>query len=124
MAFATDPPFCIAYPLRFAETDNPSQMTFRHQHNHPVSFTGDCLIVRQLLARDCPECEYVMDRCHGCLLMLRGTQFPPDLFPQIVMPRNHATPYRDPKIGEDAPFITVSSFASRDTLFHGTARDL
>ena len=40
------------------------------------------------------------------------------------MPRNHATPYRDPKTGEDAPFITIGPFASRDMLFCGTTRDL
>ena len=51
-------------------------------------------------------------------------QFPPDLFPQIVMLCNHATPYHDPKTGEDAPFITVGPFASKDTLFCGAARDL
>ena len=45
MAFAMDPLFCTAYPLHFTETDDPTQMTFRHQHNHPVSFTGDCLMV-------------------------------------------------------------------------------
>ena len=65
-----------------------------------------------------------MDRCHGHLLILRGMQFPPDLFPQIVILRNHVTPYCDPKTGEDAPFITVGPFASRDMLFHGTTGDL
>ena len=45
MAFATDPLFCTTYPLHFADTDDPTQMTFRNQHNHPVSFTGDCLMV-------------------------------------------------------------------------------
>ena len=54
----------------------------------------------------------------------RGVHFLPDLFPQILIPRNHATPYRDPQTGEDAPFITVGPFVSTDTLFHGTAGDL
>ena len=65
-----------------------------------------------------------MDRCHGCLLIPRGMQFPPDLFPQIVMLHNHATPYCDPKTGKDAPFITIGPFASKDTLFCSTTRDL
>ena len=60
----------------------------------------------------------------GTFSSSRGVQFIPDLFPQIVVPRNHATPYRDPKTGEDAPFITIGPFTSRDTLFHGTASDL
>ena len=40
------------------------------------------------------------------------------------MPCNHATPYRDSKTGEDAPFKTVGPFTNRDMLFCGTARDL
>ena len=32
MAFTMDPPFCTTYPLSFTETDDPTQMTFRHQH--------------------------------------------------------------------------------------------
>ena len=124
MAFATDPPFCMAYPLHFVHKDYPTQMTFRSQQNHPVSFTGDDLLVHQLLMQDCPQYEYAMDRCHGRLLIPRGMHFPPELFPQIVVPRNHVTPYRNPKLGEDAPFVTVGPFMSKDTLFHGVAGDL
>ena len=124
MAFTTDPPFCMAYPLHFVHTDDPTQMTFRSQQNHPVSFTGDGLLVHQLLVWDCPQHEYMMDRHHGCLLIPGGMHFPPDLFPQIVVPRNHVTPYRVPKTGEDAPFVTVGPFASKDTLFHGAASNL
>ena len=62
MALAMDPPFCMDYPLCFVDTEDPAQMTFRSQQNHPVSFTRDCLMVHQLLAQDCPECEYTMDR--------------------------------------------------------------
>ena len=124
MAFAMDPPFCVTYPLHFVDTEEPVQMTFRSQQNHPVSFTGNCLMVHQLLAWDCPECEYMMDRHHRCLLIPRGMQFPEDLFPQIVVLHNHATPYHNPKAGEEAPFINVGPFTSRDTLFQDVARDL
>ena len=124
MAFAMDPPFHVTYLLHFVDTEDPAQMTFRSQQNHPVSFTGDCLMVHQLLMRDCPEHKYVMDRHHGCLLIPRGMQFPEDPFPQIVVLRNHATPYRDPKTREEAPFITIGPFASKDTLLQGVARDL
>ena len=55
MAFATDPPFCMAYPLSFVHKDDPAQMTFRSQQNHPVSFTADGLLVHQLLMQDCPS---------------------------------------------------------------------
>ena len=90
MAFATDPPFCVAYPLEFILKKDPAQMTFRNQQNHPVSCTADGLLVHQLLVRDCPECEYALATCNGCLLIPRGMQFPKDLFPEIVIPRNHA----------------------------------
>ena len=53
----------------------------------------------------------------------RGVQFPKDLFPEIVVLHNHATPYRDPKTGREAPFITIGPL-SRDTLFQGIAGDL
>ena len=50
LAFATEPPFCTAYPLSFSDRDDPTQMTFRHPLNHPWSFTTDVLLVHQLLA--------------------------------------------------------------------------
>ena len=53
MGFATELPFCMAYPLSFADKDDPMRMTFRHPRNHPCSFTADVLLVHQLLARDC-----------------------------------------------------------------------
>ena len=59
MAFATDLPFCTAYSLEFIVKEDPAQMTFRNQQNHPVSFTRDGLLVHQLLMWDFPECEYV-----------------------------------------------------------------
>ena len=50
MAYATDPLFCTVYSLDFINKDDPATMTFRNQENHPVSFTGDGLIICQLLA--------------------------------------------------------------------------
>ena len=66
-------------------------------------------MVRQLLVWDCPEREYAMDRCHRHLLIPRGVQFTQDLFPQFLVLHNHATPYRDPKAGEEAPLLWVLS---------------
>ena len=123
MAFATDPPFCTAYPLSFARQDDPAKMNFRSLENHPVSFKADGLLVHQLLARDCPLHEYVMERCHGHLLVPRGVHFLPNLFPQILIPCNHATPYCDPWTREDVPFVTIGPFTSMDTLFPGSAGD-
>ena len=124
MASAMDPPFCVVYPLVFIVKEDPAQITFRNQQDHPVSFTGDGLLVCQLLVWDYPEHEYVMGTHNGCFLINRGVQFPKDLFPEIVIPPNHAEPYCDPKTGNDAPFMTVGLFARRDMLFCGIARDL
>ena len=99
-------------------------MTFRSQQNHHISFTVDGFLVRQSPMQDCPLHEHVMDRCHGCLLIPRGVHFLPDLFPQIIIPCNHVTSYRDPQMGEDAPFVTVGPFMSTDTLFYDSAGDL
>ena len=49
MAFAMDPPFCTVYSLDFINKDDPANMTFRNQENHPVSFTTESLIIHQLL---------------------------------------------------------------------------
>ena len=124
IAFAMDPLFCMAYSLDFIHKEDPAQMTFRNQQNHPVSFTADGLLVCQLLMQDCTECKYVMTTHNGCLLIPRGVQFPKDLFPEIVILHNHAAPYRDPITGKEAPFITVGPFARRDMLFWGIAGDL
>ena len=124
MGFATDPPFCTAYPLSFVDKGDPARMTFWSPQNHPTSFTADVLLVCQLLARDCSPCEYTEDRCRRCLIIPRGLHFLSDLFPQIVVPRDHAAPYCDPWSGGEAPFFTVGLFTSTDTLFPGAAGDL
>ena len=51
-------------------------------------------------------------------------QFTKDLFPEIVVPHNHAALYCDPKTGKEAPFVTMGPFSRKDTLFLGVARDL
>ena len=124
MAFAIDPPFCTAYSLGFVCKDDPALLSFRNQQNHPVSFTGDGLLVCQLLVWDCPEHEHAMATFNGCLLIPRGMQFPKDLFLVISILYNHAVSYHDPKTGEEAPFMTMGPFAMRDTLFWGITREL
>ena len=125
LAYATDPLFCMAYALDFINKDDPATMMFRNHENHPVSFTGDGLIICQLLVQDCTEHKYERTTCNGCLLIPRGMQFTKELFPEIVVLRNHAAPYCDPKTGKEAPFITMGPFSSKDTLFPGViARDL
>ena len=58
LAYAMDPPFCMAYSLDFINKDDPTTMMFRNQENHLVSFTRDGLIIYKLLVWDCTECKY------------------------------------------------------------------
>ena len=113
MGFATEPPFCMAYPLSFADKDDPMWMTFWHPHNHPCSFTVDVLLIRQLLARDCSPHQYGKDKSHRRILIPRGVHFSEDLFPQITVPQSHAAPFPDPRSGV-VPLIS--------TLVHSPAR--
>ena len=92
-------------------------MTFQNPQNQPASFSADILLVRQLLAQDCSPREYTENRNNRHLIIPRGLHFSSDLFPQIIIPRDHAAPYRDPRTGVEAPFFTVGPFASTDTLF-------
>ena len=124
LGFATELPFCTAYPLSFSDRDDPAWMTFRHADNHPWSFTMDVLLVHQLLARDCSPCEYTQDRCCRHLLIPRGVHFSTGLIPEIIVPRGHVAPYTDPRSGVEAPFFTVGPFTTTDTLFPSAAGNL
>ena len=124
MGFATELPFCMPYPLSFADRDDPTWMTFWHPCNHPCSFTADVLLVCQLLAQDCTQCEYEEDGCRRCLLIPRGVHFSEDFFPQITVPQAHAEPFPDPQSGIVPPFFNMGPFTSTDMLFPGTAGDL
>ena len=109
MAFATDPPYCVAYSADY-KTSDPSQMTPRHTRNHPYAMITTNMIVRRLLSL--PHCEPA-DRKQtkgGRLLILRGTQFGPALFPEIVILRNHVAPPFDPVARQEAPFRTIGPF--------------
>ena len=96
LGFATEPRFCMAYPLSFADRDDPMWMTFQHPRNHPCSFTVDVLLVHQLLAQDCTQREHEEDGCRRHLLIPRDVHFSEDLFPQITVPQTHAEPFPGP----------------------------
>ena len=81
------------------------------------------MVMHQLLAWDCPEHKYTRTSCGGCLIIHRDVQFGHKLFPEIVILRNHAAPYPDPTIGQEAPFMTVEPFSDKDPPFAGVARD-
>ena len=124
LAFATELPFYTAYPLSFADRDDPTRMTFRHPHNHPWSFTTDVLLVRRLLARDISACEHARDRRHRCILIPQGVHLSTNIVPEIEVPCGHSAPYYNPRTGVEAPLFTMGPFASTDTLFPGAPGDL
>ena len=102
MAFATDPPYCVAYSTDY-KTNDPSQMTPRHTQNHTYAMVTTNMIVRRLLSL--PHCEPADRRqtIGGRLLIPRGVQFGPALFPEIVILRNHAGPPVDSSLVAGGP---------------------
>ena len=122
--YTMDPSFCVAYALDFINKSDPAVMKFRNLDNHPVSFTGDGLIICQILAWDCLECEYVRTNHNRCLLIPRGMQFSKELFPGIVVLQKNAASYCDPITGKETPFLTEGPFSTTDMLLSGITRDL
>ena len=81
MAFATDPPYCVAYAANY-KNNNPSKMTPCETLNHMYAMVTSNMMVRRLLSLLNWE---PTDRKHtkgGRLLILRGMQFGPGLFPE------------------------------------------
>ena len=124
LAFATEPPFCTAYPLCFANRDDPTRMTFRHPQNHPCYFPIDALLVRQLLARDSSAREHALDKRRRRILIPRGVHLSSNVIPEIEVPHCHSAPYYNHQTGVEAPFFTMGPFARTDTLFPGVPGDL
>ena len=116
MAFATDSPYCVAYSVDY-KTNDPSQMTPRHTQNHPYAMVTTNMIVRRLLSLPHWEPTVRKQTKGGCLLIPRGVQFGPTLFPEIVVLRNHTSPPVDPFTQQEAPFRTVGPFQAIDTIF-------
>ena len=109
MAFATEPPYCVAYAADYQSKD-PSKMTPRETLNHMYAMVTDNMMVRRLLS--VPNWD-PSERKHtkgGRLLILRGVQFGPKLFPEIVIPRNHTGPLVDSAMRQDAPLQTIGPF--------------
>ena len=123
MAFATEPPYCVAYAAEYRDKD-PSKMTPREPENHSYVMVSDKMIVRRLLSvlnwdpseRKCTK--------GGHLLILWGVQYGPKLFPELVVPCNHAGLLIDSATGHDALFRTVGSFRAVDPIFPGFPGDL
>ena len=75
------------------------------------------MIVRRLLSLPHWEPLVRKQTKGGRLLIPRGMQFGPALFPEIVVPRNHTSPPVNPATWQEAPFRTVGPFQAMDTIF-------
>ena len=115
MGFATEPPYCVAYAAEYRDKD-PSKMTPREPINHSYAMVSDKMIVRRLLSVPNLDPSERKRTKGGRLLIPRGVQFGPKLFPELVIPRNHAGPLVDSAMGHDAPFRTVGSFRAVDPI--------
>ena len=116
MAFATDPSYCVAYSADY-KTNDPSQMTPHHTPNHTYAMVTTNMIVRRLLSSPHWEPTVRRQTKGGRLLIPRGMQFGPTLFPEIVIPCNHVGPPVDSVMGQEAPFQTVGPFRAIDNIF-------
>ena len=123
MAFATDPPYCVAYAADYKNND-PSKMTPCEPLNHAYAMVTSNMVVRRLLSL--PNWEPT-DRKHtkgGCLLIPRGVQFGPGLFPEIVILHNHTGLLVDSAMWQEVLFQTIGPFQAIDTIFPGLPGDL
>ena len=110
MAFATEPPYCVAYAAEYWDKD-PSKMTcLASLKNHWYVMVSEKMIVRRLLSMpnwDPSEKKRIKG---GRLLILWGEQYGPKLFPELVVLCNHAGLLIDSATEHDAPLQTVGSF--------------
>ena len=80
----------VLHMLSDYQNKDPSKMMPHETLNHTYAMVTDNMMVRRLLSM--PNLDPT-ERKHtkgGCLLIPRGVQFGPKLFPEIVIPRNHA----------------------------------
>ena len=60
----------------------------------------------------------------GYILILRGVYFGPELFPVLVILRNHAGPLVNSAIQQEVPFHTIGPFQATDSIFPNPPGDL
>ena len=123
MAFATEPPYCVAYAAEYWDKD-PSKMTPHKPVNHSYVMVSEKMIVRRLLSVPNWDPSERKRTKGGRLLIPQGVQYGPKLFPELVVPHNHAGPLIDSAMGHDAPFRTIGSFRAVDPIFPGFPGDL
>ena len=110
MAFATDPPYCVAYATDYKNTNDPSKMTPHEPLNHAYAMVTSNMVVRRLLSVPNWEPAERKLTTGGHLLILRGVQFGPELFPDLVIPHNHAGPLVNSATWQEVPFWTIGPF--------------
>ena len=123
MALATEPPYCVAYAAEYRDKD-PSKMMSHEPENHWYVMVSEKMLVRRLLSMlnwDPSEKKRIKG---GRLLIPRGVQYGPKLFPELVVLRNHAGPLIDSATGHDATLQTVGSFRTVDPIFPSFPGDL
>ena len=124
MAFATDPPYCVAYAMDYKHTSDPSKMTPREPLNHTYAMVTSNMVVRRLLSLPNWEPADRKQTKGGHLLIPRGMQFGPELFPEIVIPRNHVGPLVNSITWQEVPFQTIGPFRAIDSIFPSFPGDL
>ena len=117
MAFATDPPYSVMYAEEYKHTNNLSKMTFHKPSNHGCVMVASNMVVRRLLSVANWDPAERKLTTGGCLLILRGMQFGPELFPDLVMPCNHVAPLIDSIMRQEVPFQMVGPFRATDPIF-------
>ena len=123
MAYATDPPYCTAYPMNFFDSMNSSIMTICHSNNHPTAFEASRMVVCQLLPYNNSDPNHARLNQGRCIIIPQGMHFGRKLFPEILTPHNHAMHFAHPKTKEEIPFVTVGHFCHSNAIFPSIARD-
>ena len=72
MAYATDPPYCVAYTADYKNTNDPSKMTPREPLNHVYAMVTSNMVVRRLLSLPNWEPAERKLTTGGCILIPRG----------------------------------------------------
>ena len=124
MAFATDPPYCVAYAMDYKNTSDPSKMTPCEPLKHMYAMVTSNMVVRRLLSLPKWEPADRKQTKDGRLLILRGVHFGAGLFPEIVIPYNHVGPLVNTIMWQEVLFRTIGPYQAIDSIFPSFPGDL
>ena len=85
-------------------------MTFHEPSNHGFTMVASNMVVRRLLSVPNWDPAERKLTTGGHLLIIRGMQFGPELFPDLVMPCNHMAPLIDSITWQEVPFWMLGPF--------------